>query len=114
LGDPRADFAYHLMMYRMPPTVMKSLYKQNVAALGLPSESDYIAAYQARIDCEPTGNLDFFLAFNFFRLAAITHGIKGRVLRGTAVGTEAVARSQHVPDLAQVAWNHAVRAGARR
>jgi aminoglycoside phosphotransferase (APT) family kinase protein len=113
LGDPRADFAYHLLMYRMPHVVMKSLDGRDVAALGLPSEADFVAAYQARTGDDVTQHLDFFLAFNFFRLAAITHGIKGRVLRGTAVGTEAVARSRHVADLAQVAWAHAVRAGAR-
>ena len=46
---------------------------------------------------------DFCIAFNFFRLAAIFHGIKGRVIRGTAASAHAKARAEHFPRLARLA-----------
>ncbi|MET3473446.1 aminoglycoside phosphotransferase (APT) family kinase protein [Novosphingobium sp. 1529] len=108
LGDPRADFAYHAMMYRVPQVVMKSLAGLDLAASNLPSERDYIARYQARTGYDLAKDYDYFLAFNLFRLAAITHGIKGRVIRGTAVSAQAEERSRNVGVLADAAWAHAL------
>jgi len=53
-------------------------------ALGIPSKADYIAAYCDRTGRADIAHLDFYVAFNMFRLAAIFHGIKGRLARGTA------------------------------
>jgi hypothetical protein len=72
-------------------------------ALGLPSERDYIAAYCTRTGREGIANWDFYLAFNLFRLAAIFHGIKGRVIRGTASSAQAAQRAAHFPALAKLA-----------
>ncbi len=72
-------------------------------ALGLPTEEEYIAAYCARTGRTSIPNWDFYLAFNFFRLAAIFHGIKGRVLRGTATNTQAKERAEAFPRLAALA-----------
>jgi aminoglycoside phosphotransferase (APT) family kinase protein len=80
LGHPLADFSYHLLMYRMPD----SLAGRDLDALGIPSEADYVAAYCARTGRSAIPDLDFYLAFNLFRLAGILHGIKGRLARGTA------------------------------
>jgi aminoglycoside phosphotransferase (APT) family kinase protein len=103
LGHPLADFAYHAMMYRMPPDIVAGLAGADLAALNIPSEADYVAAY-----CERTGraaipNYSFYLAFNVFRLAAILHGIKGRVVRGTAASAQAEARAKAFPRLARIA-----------
>lgn len=103
LGHPLADFAYHAMMYRMPPDIVPGLGQADIAALNIPSEADYIAAY-----CRRTGRSDipgygFYLAFNLFRLAAIFHGIKGRVLRGTAANAQAAQRAEAFPRLARLA-----------
>ncbi|MEO5597726.1 MAG: phosphotransferase [Novosphingobium sp.] len=105
LGHPLADFAYHAMMYHMPPHIVAGLAGADLAMLNIPSEADYVAAY-----CERTGraslpNYGFYLAFNFFRLAAIFHGIKGRVLRGTASSAQAAERAEAFPDLARIAWS---------
>jgi aminoglycoside phosphotransferase (APT) family kinase protein len=53
------------------------------------------------------------VAFNFFRLAAIFHGIKGRVLRGSAASAQAAQRIEVFPELARLAWQQALEAGAR-
>src|SRR3569623_1718030 len=41
LGHPLADFAYHLMMYRMPAGVTTGLAGRDLEALNIPSEADY-------------------------------------------------------------------------
>lgn len=103
LGHPLADFAYHAMMYRMPPYIVAGLHGADIAALGIPSEQDYIAAYCRRTGRSEIASWDFYIAFNFFRLAAIFHGIKGRAIRGTAASSQAKQRAAAFPDLALLA-----------
>jgi aminoglycoside phosphotransferase (APT) family kinase protein len=103
LGHPLADFAYHAMMYRVPAEIVAGIGGRDPIALGLPGEADYIAAYCARTGRSSIPNWDFYLAFNLFRLAAIFHGIKGRVIRGTASSAQAAQRAAHFPELAKLA-----------
>jgi aminoglycoside phosphotransferase (APT) family kinase protein len=103
LGHPLADFANHAMMYRMPPEIVAGLKGADLAALNVPTEADYVAAYCARAGRDLIPGYEFTMAFNFFRLAAIFHGIKGRVLRGTASNSEAAERAAHFPALARLA-----------
>lgn len=112
LGDPLADFAYHAMMYRMPPHIIAGLKGLELKAEGLPSEADYVRDYCRRTGRAKVPDYDFHIAFNVFRLAAIYHGIKGRFLKGVAASSEAQARAEALPELAALAWDQAVRAGA--
>lgn len=112
LGHPGADFAYNAMMYRMPPHIVAGLAGSNAEALGLPSEADYVAAYCQRTGRPSMPGFDYYVAFNFFRLAAIFHGIKGRVIRGTATNLQARERVEVLPELIALMWEQAVRAGA--
>lgn len=104
LGHPLADFAYNAMMYHMPPHIVAGLGGADLAALNIPSEADYIAAYCARTGRASIPDYRFYTAFNFFRLAAIFHGIKGRVIRGTASSQQAEDRARVFPELAELAW----------
>lgn len=110
LGHPGADFAYHAMMYRMPPHIVAGLAGADIAALGIPSEAEYVAAYCRRTGQDGMPGHDFYIAFNFFRLAAIFHGIKGRVIRGTASSAQAKERVAVLPELMALAWAQAERA----
>ena len=112
LGHPGADFAYHAMMYRMPPHIVAGLAGADIAALGIPTEEDYLAAYCARTRRDGMPGYGFYMAFNFFRLAAIFHGIKGRVIRGNASSAQANERVKVLPELMKLAWRQAARAGA--
>lgn len=103
LGNPLSDFAYHATMYRMPPDIVAGLGGADPVPLGLPTEADYIAAYCHRTGRAGIPDWDFYIAFNFFRLAAIFHGIKGRVLRGTANSAHARERAEAFPRLAALA-----------
>ena len=110
LGHPIADFAYHLMMYRMPPRIVAGLGAADLPALNIPSEAAYVAAYCQRTGRDGIPNLDFYVAFNMFRLAAIFHGIKARMLRGTAASPRAKEYAESVEWLTALAWTQAQRA----
>ena len=103
LGHPLADFAYHAMMYRMPPDIVAGLGGADPVALGLPTEADYVTAYCRRTGRAGIADWNFYMAFSFFRLAAIFHGIKGRVLRGNASSATARERAEAFPRLARLA-----------
>jgi len=113
LGDPLADFSYHLMQWHMPPAEAGtgSLVGLDLAALGIPSLADYVAAYVKRTGLDPRPYLPIYFAYNFFRLAAILQGIVGRVRDGTATGAFAAAKTELVRPLAAKAWQFASQAG---
>jgi aminoglycoside phosphotransferase (APT) family kinase protein len=117
LGDPLADFTYHLMQWHMPQedsgAGTGSLVGFDLAALGIPSLPDYVDAYVARTGLDPRAHLPVYLAYNFFRIAAILQGIAGRVRDGTATSEHAPAKAQMVRPLAETAWRFAREAGAR-
>jgi aminoglycoside phosphotransferase (APT) family kinase protein len=113
LGHALADFSYHLMMYRMPAGATTGLAGRDLRALNVPSEAEYVAAYCRRTGRDGIPHLDFYIAFNMFRLAAIVHGIKGRVARGNASSAHAEAMAASLEPLAELAWEQAVKAGAR-
>jgi aminoglycoside phosphotransferase (APT) family kinase protein len=113
LGDPLADFTYHLMMYHMPSSMNFGISDVDYRALNITPESDYISLY-ASMTGRPAhiDNLDWYLAYNMFRLAAICHGIQGRVVRGTAASDHARTMGARALPLAQFAWAQAQKAGA--
>jgi len=117
LGDPLGDFTYHLMQWQMPPSRFGggtgSLVGLDLAALGIPSMEAYVARYCERTGRDGIDDLDFYFAYNFFRLAAILQGIIGRVRDGTATNENAGAMESQVRPLAETAWQFAQKAGAR-
>ncbi len=104
LGHPLADFTYNLMMYRLPPAILGGFNGADIDALGIPTEQAYISAYCRRTGRAGIDRLDFYLAFNMFRFAAIIHGIKGRIVRGTASSDHARSLAAILPQLAEIAW----------
>ncbi|MGF7162337.1 aminoglycoside phosphotransferase (APT) family kinase protein [Rhodoligotrophos appendicifer] len=116
IGDPIADFTYHLMQWRMPPSEtgagVGTLVGHDLNALGLPSLEDYIERYCERTGRQGIAEIDFYLAYNFFRMAAIFQGIVGRVRDGTAANPKAAAMATQVAPMAEVAWTYAKAAGA--
>ncbi len=103
LGDPLADFVYHLLMYRMPAGIFTGLAGLDLAALGIPSEEKYVAAYCRRTGRDHLPDLDYLMVFVMFRLAGILHGIKGRVARATATSAHAAQMAAQLEPLADLA-----------
>ncbi|MBA5778364.1 phosphotransferase family protein [Stappia sp. F7233] len=116
LGDPVADFTYHCMQWVMPAmpdgSGIGSLDGLDLDALGIPGLADYIALYEAATGFEVAERLDFYFAYNFFRIAAILQGIAGRVRDGTAANANAAAMIRQIRPLAETAWTFARQAGA--
>ena len=111
LGDPLADFTYHLMAWHMPMTESAAgtatLAGHDLAALGIPPMADYVDSYVARTGLDPRPHLPAYLAYNFFRIAAILQGIIGRVRDGTATSDFAPAKAAMIRPLADKAWEFA-------
>jgi aminoglycoside phosphotransferase (APT) family kinase protein len=107
IGEPIADFAYNMMMYRIPPTMLTGLVGADLKALHLPSEADYVDIYRARRALDAVPDLDFYVAFNLFRLAAIFHGIKARIARGTASSAHARDMIATLPIISEIALQQA-------
>ena len=103
LGDPTADFVYHLLMYRMPSGIFTGLAGLDLAALGIPSEEEYVEAYCRRIGRDHLAHVDYLMVFVMFRLAAILHGIKGRLARGNASSAHAALMVGQLEPLADLA-----------
>ena len=114
LGDPLADFSYHLMAWHMPHSESAagtaSLLGHDLSCLGIPSMSDYVDAYVSRTGLDPRPHLPVYLAYNFFRIAAILQGIIGRVRDGTATSEFAPAKAEMIRPLADKAWEFAKQA----
>jgi aminoglycoside phosphotransferase (APT) family kinase protein len=104
LGDPESDFVYHCMMYRMPAGIFTGLAGLDLPALGIPSEEEYVAAYCRRTGRAGIPAFDYLMVFNLFRLAAIIHGIKGRLARGNASSAHAAESAKALEPLAAMAW----------
>ena len=117
IGDPLADFTYHLMQWHMPQedtgAGTGSLVGHDLAVLGIPSMAEYVEMYRKRTGFDPRPHLSAYLAYNFFRIAAILQGIAGRVRDGTATNEHAAAKGQMVRPLAETAWRFAREAGAK-
>ena len=108
LGEPLADFTYLLMNW-----VNGSISTlPDLQAHGIPTLDEAVAAYCARTNRPGLHHLDWFFAYNMFRLAGICQGIVGRVRDGTANSPQAAAMAERVPLLAASAWKYAQKAGA--
>ncbi|WP_419912008.1 phosphotransferase family protein [Hoeflea sp.] len=105
LGHPLADLAYQCMQWRLPhDSGFRGLGGLDRTALGLPSEEDYVAAYCRRRNIDAINNWPFYLAFSFFRLAAILQGVLKRALDGNASNPKrAKEMSVAVPVMAHMA-----------
>jgi len=108
LGHPLADFSYHCMAWHITPGTFRGIGGLDLAALGIPSEQDYIRRY-----CERTGfttpealaqDWNFYLAYNMFRIAAILQGIAKRVEDGTASSEQARTSGAGARPMAELAW----------
>ncbi len=111
LGDPLADFSYHLMAWHMPHSESAAgtatLVGHDLERLGIPTMAQYANDYVKRTGLDPRPYLPVYLAYNFFRIAAILQGIIGRVRDGTATSEFAPAKAEMIRPLAAKAWEFA-------
>jgi aminoglycoside phosphotransferase (APT) family kinase protein len=104
IGDPLADFAYHALTWRVTPELFRGLAGVDFAALAIPTESQYVAAYCRRTGRAAIGDWEFYLAYSLFRLAAILQGIARRAIDGTAASAEAAETGRLARPIGEMAW----------
>jgi len=112
LGHPLADFSYLCMSWHIPPGAFRGIAGLDHAALGIPSEAEFIRRY-----CERTGrggieHWNFYLAYNLFRIAAILQGVYKRALEGMASADNALAAGDNAKALAAIGWRYATKSEA--
>ncbi|HBF46711.1 MAG TPA: phosphotransferase family protein, partial [Shewanella frigidimarina] len=105
LGHPYADLAYQCMQLRMPAGMgsIDGLKDIDRGSLGIPTEQEYVDLYCQRMGIERIENWGFYLAFSFFRLAAIVQGVAKRAAEGNASNEHANKVGAFVEPLAQMA-----------
>jgi aminoglycoside phosphotransferase (APT) family kinase protein len=109
LGHPLSDFAYQVMAWRLAPQQFRGLKGCDFAALGIPTEAEYVAAYCRRTHRGTVADWEFYLIFNMFRIAAILHGVLSRALQGNAASANAMEQGGRARLIADVAWDMAQR-----
>jgi aminoglycoside phosphotransferase (APT) family kinase protein len=114
LGHPLADFAYHVMPWRVTADEFRGIKGADLAQLGIPGEAAYVDAYCRRTGRQGIDEWDYYLAFNMFRMAAILQGIRARAIQGNATSPEAMATGARARPMADAGWRlvEQVRAGA--
>ena len=112
LGDPTADLTYYLMSWVTVPEGRSGVMGRTGPETGIPTLEEMVDRYCARTGRDGLPDLNWYFAFNLFRLASIVQGIKKRFLIGTASNARAEETSARVPMLADAAWDFAKKAGA--
>ena len=115
IGHPLADLTYNMLAWYAPstPGAIASLLDLDLGALGIPTMDAYLKRYCERTGRAAVEGMDYYCAYNLFRIAAILQGIVGRVRDGTASNENAEAMAAHVLPLSELAWEYALKAGAR-
>ena len=104
LGHPWADLAYHLMAWRLAPEDFRGLLGHPLAALGLPDEDRHRLRCLGGAPGPDAATLDYLMAFNMFRMAAILQGILARALQGNAASADALQTGARARRLAEAGW----------
>ncbi len=116
LGDPLADFSYFMMSWLMPQSSQgagaSGLAGLDFKTHGIPTIEEATALYCKLTNRSGIPNLDWYSAFNMFRLTAILQGIAGRLRDGTAASEQAAESIKRIGSLSDSALHFAIKAGA--
>jgi aminoglycoside phosphotransferase (APT) family kinase protein len=112
LGDPLSDFSYFLMSWVTPVDGRAGLLGLDLEELGIPTLEGVVVRYCEKAARAAIEDLDWYFAFNLFRLLGIAQGIKKRLLDGNASNARAGELAGRIPHIAAQAWRFAQRAGA--
>ncbi len=109
IGDPMADFAYHMLTWHFPRTPYRGLNGIDLGALDIPDERSYRDAYLKATGQESVSDRDWYTYFAYclFRVAGIRQGIMKRVQEGTASSPHAKAAGALARPVAEMGWRYA-------
>ncbi|XP_006148057.1 acyl-CoA dehydrogenase family member 10 isoform X1 [Tupaia chinensis] len=115
LGDPLADVAYSCLAHHLPSSfaLLKGISDCDVTQLGIPTVEEYLSMYCLHMGIPPVENWNFYMAFSFFRVAAILQGVYKRSLTGQASSATAEQSGKLAEFMSDLAWDFAVKEGFR-
>ncbi|XP_055963190.1 acyl-CoA dehydrogenase family member 10 isoform X2 [Sorex fumeus] len=115
LGDPLADVASSCLAHYLPSDfpLLQGLRERDLPQLGIPSAEQLLSMYCAHRGIPAVENWNFYLAFSFFRLAAILQGVYRRSLTGQASAANAEQSGKLTEFMSNLAWDFAVKEGFR-
>ena len=111
IGDSLADFSYLAMNWLLPHQWGAGLVDVDLFKEGLPTLDDAVSRYCAVTNRDSLPGLNWYFAFNLFRMASIIQGIKKRALDGNASNERAAIVAERVTPLAKIAWAEVRKAG---
>ncbi|XP_003462988.1 acyl-CoA dehydrogenase family member 10 [Cavia porcellus] len=115
LGDPLTDVASSCLAHYLPSSfpLLKGVCDQDLTQLGIPPAEEYFRMYCLHMDMPPVENWNFYMAFSFFRLAAILQGVYKRSLKGQASSANAEQSGKLAEFTSNLAWDFATKEGFR-
>lgn len=114
LGDPLTDLAYCCLAHFIPQNfpILPGLKGVNLNELGIPSTQEIVSRYCNNMQVEKIENFDYYMAFTFFKVAAIMQGVYKRSLQGQASSAKAVKVARKITEeMADLGWNFATKEG---
>ncbi|XP_019832801.2 acyl-CoA dehydrogenase family member 10 isoform X2 [Bos indicus] len=113
LGDPLADVAYNCLAHYLPSgfPIQPGLSDCDLTELGIPTAEDYFRMYCLHMGIPPIENWNFYMAFSFFRIAAILQGVYKRSLTGQASSATAKQTGKLTEFMSNLAWDFAIKEG---
>ncbi|XP_015221642.2 acyl-CoA dehydrogenase family member 10 isoform X1 [Lepisosteus oculatus] len=115
LGDPISDLAYSCLAHFLPSgfPVLKGISQCDLAELGIPSAEEIFSLYSSHMGLERLDSWNTYMAFSLFRVAAILQGVYKRHLKGQASSADAASTGELAEQMAELAWDFAVKEGFR-
>lgn len=115
LGDPLADVAYSCLAHYLPSSfpLLKGVSDRDLTQLGIPTAEEYFRMYCVHMGTPPIKNWNFYMAFSFFRVAAILQGVYKRSLKGQASSANAEQSGKLAEFVSNLAWDFATKEGFR-
>ncbi|XP_036382649.1 acyl-CoA dehydrogenase family member 10-like isoform X1 [Megalops cyprinoides] len=115
LGDPLSDLASSCMAHYLPPDfpILRGISRSDLPSLGIPSAEEIFSKYSRAMGLEGIANWQLYMAFSFFRVAAILQGVYKRSLTGQASSARAESAGRLAEQMANLAWDFATKEGFR-
>jgi aminoglycoside phosphotransferase (APT) family kinase protein len=105
IGHPLADLGYFLMPYRLDHGASAyGIQGMDLDGLGIPPEEAVLESYAKAAGRTHVPNIDYYVVFSMFRLAAIQAGVLRRGLDGNAADPRAIERGRPYKQMAASAW----------
>ncbi|KAL4646546.1 acyl-CoA dehydrogenase family member 10 [Arapaima gigas] len=115
LGDPLCDLASSCMAHFLPPDfpILRGISQSDLTQMGIPTAEMIFNQYSRFMGLEPIDNWQLYMAFSFFRVAAILQGVYQRSLKGQASSASASTAGQLAEQMAVLGWDFATKEGFR-